>query len=276
MIELYHNTSQKISKLITEMYSTSFTLGIKSLGKNLHTPIYSIYGFVRLADEIVDSFHNFDKRLLFSRFESETFLAIEEKISTNPVIHAFQMVVNEYQIDLQLVKSFLNSMKMDLDFAEYSDSKYNEYIHGSAEAVGLMCLKIFCFGDAQKYDSLQYAAKKLGAAFQKVNFLRDINADFIERGRIYFPNIKFENISETEKIAIENDIENDFKEAYKGLILLPKEAKFGVMLAYEYYLRLFHKIKKSPMNTIKTQRISIPNYQKLGLLFFSIMKKTLV
>jgi 15-cis-phytoene synthase len=276
MMQLYDKSAQMCSKLITEMYSTSFTLGIKTLNKKLHTPIYSIYGFVRLADEIVDTFHEFDKKKLFDRFEAETFLSIEDKISTNPILHAFQLVVNEYNIDLKYIKAFLFSMKMDLDFSTYSDDKYHEYIYGSAEVVGLMCLKVFCNGNQQKFDELESGARSLGSAFQKVNFLRDIKSDYFERGRVYFPNIVFQQFCETEKQKIELDIKNDFKLAYQGIIGLPEEARFGVLLAYNYYLCLFEKIKKATVPTIKNERIRVPNFQKISMLTSSILKKNLI
>lgn len=276
MMQLYDKSAQACSKLITEMYSTSFTLGIKTLNKKLHTPIYSIYGFVRLADEIVDTFHEFDKKKLFDRFETDTFLAIEDKISTNPILHAFQLVVNEYNIDLKYIKAFLYSMKMDLDFSTYSDDKYNEYIYGSAEVVGLMCLKVFCSGNQQKFNELESGARSLGSAFQKVNFLRDIKSDYFERGRVYFPEVVFQQFCETDKQKIELDIENDFKLAYQGIIGLPEDAKFGVLLAYEYYLCLFEKIKKATVPTIKNERIRVPNFQKISMLTSSILKKKLI
>lgn len=273
MIDLYHMSAQKTSKMITEMYSTSFTLGIKSLEKSLHTPIYSIYGFVRIADEIVDSFHDFDKKTLFERFEAETYLAISEKISTNPVLHAFQLMVNEYKINIEYIEAFLYSMKMDLDTSKYSEDIYKQYIFGSAEVVGLMCLKVFCKGNQTLFDELEPGAKSLGSAFQKVNFLRDIKSDYFERGRLYFPGVCFESFSETEKKAIEQNIEYDFNEAYKAILKLPKEAKYGVMLAYTYYLSLFEKIKNASIPTIQNERIRVPNYQKLGLLMGSILKR---
>jgi 15-cis-phytoene synthase len=276
MMQLYNKSAQICSKLITEMYSTSFTLGIKSLHKSLHTPIYSIYGFVRLADEIVDTFHDYDKKTLFERFENETYLAISEKISTNPILQAFQLVVNEYNIELKFVDAFLHSMKMDLDFNRYSDEKYNEYIYGSAEVVGLMCLKVFCAGNQASFDSLEFGARQLGSAFQKVNFLRDIKSDFYERGRLYFPGIEFDTFSDQEKKMIEANIDEDFKQANEAINRLPKKAKFGVMLAYTYYLNLFEKIKNASIPTIQNERIRVPNYQKMGLLMSSILKRKLI
>ena len=273
MMQLFDKSAQMCSKLITEMYSTSFTLGIKTLDKKLHTPIYSIYGFVRLADEIVDTLHDFDKKTLFERFEKETFLAIEEKISTNPILHAFQLVVNEYKIDLKFIEAFLFSMKMDLDIGTYTDENYHEYIHGSAEVVGLMCLKVFCEGNNKQFIELENGAKRLGSAFQKVNFLRDIKADYFERGRTYFPNISYQNFTEKEKKSIENDIENDFKLAHEAILKLPESAKFGVLLAYNYYVCLFEKIKKATVPAIQAERIRVPNYQKISLLTSLFLKK---
>lgn len=275
-MQLYDKSAQMCSKLITENYSTSFTLGIKTLHKKFHTPIYNIYGFVRLADEIVDTFHGYDKKILFERFEKETYLALEEKISTNPVLHAFQLVVNEYNIDLKFIKAFLYSMKMDLDISIYSDEKYQEYIYGSAEVVGLMCLKVFCGGNQQQFESLEEGAKRLGSAFQKVNFLRDIKSDFVERGRVYFPSVVYQKFTENEKRTIELDIEKDFKLAYQGIINLPTEAKFGVLLAYNYYLCLFEKIKKATVPTIQNERIRVPDYKKIALLTSSILKQKIV
>ncbi|MES2795034.1 MAG: phytoene/squalene synthase family protein [Bacteroidota bacterium] len=276
MIELFNRSSQLCSKLITETYSTSFTLGIRTLHRKLHTPIYSIYGFVRLGDEIVDTFHDFDKKTLFERFERDTFLAIEEKISTNPILHAFQLVVNEYNINLEYIHAFLESMKMDLEISDYSSDKYEEYIYGSAEVVGLMCLKVFCGGNEQKFSELEEGAKRLGSAFQKVNFLRDIKSDYFDRGRMYFPNVIYQNFSSQEKENIEIDIENDFKLAYEAITNLPEEAKFGVLLAFNYYECLFEKIKKASVPTIQNKRIRVPNFQKITLLTGSILKQKLI
>lgn len=273
MLNLYHHTAQKCSKVVTEMYSTSFTLGIKSLAKELHLPIYSIYGFVRVADEIVDTFHDFDKKTLLERFEKDTYLAINEGISTNPILHAFQLVVNKYGIDIEQIAAFLKSMKMDLDTNNYSDTSYEEYIYGSAEVVGLMCLKVFCKGNQAQYLELEEGAKYLGSAFQKVNFLRDITSDYFDRGRMYFPNIEFENFSEANKKLIEENIKNEFDEAQKAILRLPTEAKYGVQLAYDYYLSLFEKIKATDVGALQSKRIRVPNYQKIGLLVGSIVKR---
>lgn len=265
-MNLFDLTTFKCSKIITEHYSTSFTLGIKTLHKRFHYPIYAIYGFVRYADEIVDTFHEHDKKTLLDRFKSETFQAIDEGISLNPVIHAFQNVVNEYAIEHELIAAFLKSMEMDLYMQNYNDHKYEEYIYGSAEVVGLMCLRVFCEGDTSLYDQLREPARRLGSAFQKVNFLRDIKSDYVERGRVYFPGVDFSTFSSTAKCDIESDIQDDFDAAYKGIMRLPNGAKLGVYLAYIYYLNLFKKIKNCSADKIAEQRIRIPDNQKLALL----------
>jgi phytoene/squalene synthetase len=263
---LFDQTTFECSRLITQRYSTSFTLGIKTLDKKLHLPIYAIYGFVRYADEIVDTFHDKDKKNLLERFKKDTYDAIESKISLNPVLHAFQLIVNKYQIDLELIEAFLKSMEMDLDFKTYNDSKYHEYIYGSAEVVGLMCLKVFVEGDHEKYLSLKDPACKLGSAFQKVNFLRDIKSDFEERGRVYFPGVDFNSFDKSVKELIEEDIQKDFDEALDGINRLPISAKLGVKVAYLYYQKLFDKIKELPPETITQERIRIPNSKKFSLL----------
>lgn len=265
-IALFDQTTLECSRLITQRYSTSFTLGIKTLDKKLHLPIYAIYGFVRYADEIVDTFHNQDKQALLDRFKKDTYEAIESEISLNPVLHAFQLIVNKFKIDLDLIEAFLHSMEMDLDFKTYNDSKYHEYIYGSAEVVGLMCLRVFCEGDESLYQRLKDPACKLGAAFQKVNFLRDIKSDFEERGRVYFPGVDFNQFDKTVKSLIEEDIQNDFNDSLIGIEKLPKSAKLGVKVAYLYYQKLFDKIKGLPAETITQKRIRIPNSQKISLL----------
>lgn len=272
MIELYNTTTLKCSKLITEHYSTSFTLGIKTLNKKFHLPIYAIYGFVRYADEIVDTFHDYDKKKLLMRFKADTFQAIEEKISLNPVLHAFQLIVNEYHIDHDLIEAFLHSMEMDLYFKDYNQEGYQAYIYGSAEVVGLMCLRVFCEGDKAMYDRLKTPAKSLGSAFQKVNFLRDMKSDFQERGRTYFPHIDFEEFDQDAKKAIEADIQKDFDDAYQGILKLPNGAKLGVYLAYTYYLKLFKKIKKLSPKVILNQRIRVKDSRKMTLLVQSYFK----
>lgn len=263
---LYDETTLECSKLITQRYSTSFTLGIKTLDKKFHLPIYAIYGFVRYADEIVDTFHDQDKKTLLAQFKDDTYTAIENKISLNPVLHAFQLIVNAYQIDKDLIEAFLKSMEMDLDFKTYNDSRYHEYIYGSAEVVGLMCLKVFCEGDQQRYESLKSPACKLGSAFQKVNFLRDIKSDYEERGRVYFPGVDFNNFDKSAKQLIEEDIQRDFDDALDGIRRLPSGAKLGVKVAYLYYRKLFDKIRGLAPEIITHQRIRIPNAKKLSLL----------
>jgi phytoene/squalene synthetase len=270
--ELFNQTTFECSKLITNRYSTSFSLGIKSLDKKFHYPIYAVYGFVRYADEIVDTFHENDKAGLLQDFKAQTYEAIEKEISLNPVIHCFQMVVNEYQIDHALIEAFLHSMEMDLLDIDYSQDVYEEYIYGSAEVVGLMCLKIFCEGNEQEYQKLLPSAKSLGAAFQKVNFLRDIKSDYYERGRVYFPGVDFNDFSVSHKEKIEHDIQKDFNHAYEGIVKLPRGARWGVYLAYTYYLKLFDKIKRFPPNKILEERVRVPDSKKLFLLLGSYVK----
>ncbi|MFK7953180.1 MAG: phytoene/squalene synthase family protein [Ekhidna sp.] len=266
MRDLYSKTALDCSKLITKAYSTSFSLGIRTLDEKYHESVYAIYGFVRYADEIVDTFHDHDKKELLDRFKNETFVSIKEKISLNPVLHSFQLVVNEYDIDYDLIHAFLLSMEMDLEKKNYEDSDYKTYIYGSAEVVGLMCLKVFCGGDQSEYQSLLGPAKNLGAAFQKVNFLRDIKSDFDERGRVYFPGVDFNKFTAQDKKIIEDDIDNDFKLALEGIRNLPKGARAGVYLAYIYYTRLFKKISKLSPEKIKSERIRVPDTRKLLLL----------
>ncbi|MEM9981669.1 MAG: phytoene/squalene synthase family protein [Bacteroidota bacterium] len=275
MLELYTTTTLKCSQLITEHYSTSFTLGIKTLHKRFHAPIYAIYGFVRYADEIVDTFHNYDKKSLLERFKKDTYQAIEEQISLNPVLHSFQLVVNQYSIERELIDAFLRSMEMDLYFNTYNDDKYQEYIYGSAEVVGLMCLRVFCEGNEEKYLQLKEPARSLGAAFQKINFLRDIKSDYQERGRTYFPTVDFTQFNEPTKRQIEDDIQKDFDDAYKGILKLPKGARLGVYLAYVYYISLFKKIQKLPAKTIMQHRIRVPDSKKVRLLLGSYFKHRL-
>ena len=265
-MDLYTKTTLECSKVITEHYSTSFTLGIKTLDKLFHLPIYAIYGFVRFADEIVDTFEGYDKKTLLNRFKLDTYVAIKEGISLNPVLHSFQLIVNKYKIDHELIESFLHSMEMDLYYADYNQEGYEAYIYGSAEVVGLMCLRVFCEGNLAEYDRLKADAKRLGSAFQKVNFLRDIKSDFQERGRTYFPDVDFTNFTLEDKKIIENDIQADFDAALRGILELPKGAKGGVYLAYKYYLRLFDKIKNCPASRIQNERIRVPDYQKMTLL----------
>ena len=265
MLELFHQSSFLCSRKVTELYSTSFTLGIRALDNRFHDAIYGIYGFVRYADEIVDTFHDWDKSALLARFKADTYEAIDQKISLNPILHAFQLTVHKYQIDNKLIDAFLHSMEMDLFTQNYKQAFYEEYIYGSAEVVGLMCLKVFCEGDNVKFESLKQGARYLGAAFQKVNFLRDMQADYKERGRVYFPNVDFDNFCRNQKDAIEADIQSDFEKAYEGIKMLPEGAKFGVYLAYKYYLNLFKKIRKTEAEKVLHTRIRVSNPKKLGI-----------
>ncbi|MEM8939455.1 MAG: phytoene/squalene synthase family protein [Bacteroidota bacterium] len=267
MKELYSKTAFDCSELITKTYSTSFSLGIRTLHKSYHPSIYAIYGFVRYADEIVDTFHDYDKKELLLRFKKDTYRAIKEGISLNPVLHSFQDIVNTYSISQDLIEAFLVSMEMDLSMKDYSDPDYKKYIYGSAEVVGLMCLKVFCDGNEEQYQKLTIPAKRLGSAFQKVNFLRDIKSDYNERGRIYFPGVDFKNFTSECKKAIEEDIKEDFRLALDGIKKLPKGVRAGVYLAYIYYTVLFKKIIKLSPERIKSQRIRIPNPIKFLLLF---------
>jgi 15-cis-phytoene synthase len=275
MKSLYDKTCVECSQLITNRYSTSFSMGIRVFDKKFRDPIYSIYGFVRFADEIVDTFHQFDKSTLLQRFRKDTYQAIKEGISLNPVLQAFQQVVHEYNINLDLIEAFLKSMEMDLHFHNYEDSLYKEYIYGSAEVVGLMCLKVFCKGDQANYERLKDTACALGSAFQKINFLRDMKSDFDERGRVYFPGVDFNKFDNEEKAIIENDIKADFDYAYTGIVQLPKGARFGVYLAYIYYINLFQKIKKSSALLVKKERIRVHDSRKVYLLFSTAIRSRL-
>ena len=275
MKSLFDKMSFECSKYTTKLYSTSFSFGIKALSRKIHEPIYNIYGFVRLADEIVDSFHDYDKKDLFFKFKEDTIFSIENKISLNPILNSFQKTVNEYKIDWHLIDTFLKSMEMDLHDQVYDEEKYNLYILGSAEVVGLMCLKVFVNGDIDKYNELKPYAMKLGSAFQKVNFLRDANADFEGLGRTYFPGVNMAEFNEFQKSKIEDDIENDFKEALIGIKKLPKSSKGGVYLAYRYYYKLFLKIKSMPSHLILKERIRIPNFRKLIIMIKSISRHQL-
>lgn len=265
-MEQYNNLCLELSSIITQRYSTSFTKGIQTLHKRFHLPIYAIYGFVRVADEIVDTFHGHDKEQLLANFKKDTWDAIRSGISTNPVLHAFQLTVNKYKIDDELTEAFLYSMSLDLDKKDYDEAFYNKYIYGSAEVVGLMCLRVFCEGDAKLYDSLVDPARKLGAAFQKVNFLRDLKSDFQERGRVYFPGVDFTLFSEKQKRAIEADIEKDFQESYEGIMKLPIGVRPGVYVAYAYYCELLEQIRSVPASRIMQARIRVPDFTKFLLL----------
>lgn len=262
MIKLFHELSEQCSKAVTEKYSTSFSSAIRLLHSSLRQPIYNIYGFVRFADEIVDTFHAYNKTTLLAEFRKETYAAIDRGISLNPVLHSFQLTVKEYNICPELIEAFFKSMEMDLSKTEYNSNGYRDYIYGSAEVVGLMCLYVFCEGDKKEYEKLKPAAQALGAAFQKVNFLRDVKADYEQLNRSYFPEVDFANFTSTMKKQIEDDITSDFINAYEGILELPIKARFGVYVAYKYYLSLFKKIKKTTPDTILEQRIRIPNYGK--------------
>jgi len=275
MNSLYQKTCHECSQLITNRYSTSFSMGIRLFTKPLQVPIYAIYGFVRFADEIVDTFHDFNKTELLKKFRADTYEAIEQKISLNPVLQSFQEVVNEYAIERELIDAFLDSMEMDLHFDRYEDSLYKQYIYGSAEVVGLMCLRVFFKNNVQKYDELKNSARSLGSAFQKINFLRDMKSDFDERGRVYFPGVDFLNFTNEDKAMIEADIKADFDHGYEGILKLPESARFGVYLAYVYYINLFQKIKKSTASMVKEERIRVNDGKKMYLLFSSALKNQL-
>ncbi|MBM3439577.1 MAG: phytoene/squalene synthase family protein [Bacteroidetes bacterium] len=266
MMQLFHQVSQYCSRHTTEQYSTSFSSAIRLLHEELRQPIYNIYGFVRFADEIVDTFHEHNKNELLADFKRETYDAIERGISLNPILHSFQLTVNHYKIDHNLIEAFFRSMEMDLNKFSYNQEGYEEYIYGSAEVVGLMCLYVFLNGDEEKYQTLKPYAQSLGAAFQKVNFLRDLRADFKQLNRTYFPGLDFSRFSEADKISIEQDIQKDFDQAYAGILQLPLKARFGVYVAYKYYLSLFKKIKRLEPDTIMEQRIRIPSYGKAMIL----------
>lgn len=266
MMHLFDRVSELCSKITTENYSTSFSSAIKLLHKDLQTPIYNIYGFVRFADEIVDTFYDYNREALLIQFKRETYEAIERGISLNPILHSFQATVNSYAIDHKLIDAFFKSMEFDLNKSHYNRLEYEEYIYGSAEVVGLMCLYVFCEGDEEKYVLLKPYAQSLGAAFQKVNFLRDIKADYEGLERIYFPGCDFRNFTSFDKSNIEADIQKDFDDAYRGIVRLPYKARFGVYVAYKYYLSLFSRIKKLHPKRIMEERIRIPNYGKAMIL----------
>lgn len=266
MMELFHTVSQECSKITTEKYSTSFSSAIRLLHPSLRTSIYNIYGFVRFADEVVDSFHEFNKEQLLAEFKKDTYRAIEQKVSLNPILQSFQITINQFEIDKELIEAFFNSMEQDLNKTKYDLEGYQQYIYGSAEVVGLMCLYVFCDGDKSMYNKLKPFAQALGAAFQKVNFLRDLKADYEQLNRTYFPGIDFRNFTPAIKKQIEEDIAADFQKAYEGIIQLPANARFGVYVAYKYYLSLFKKIKKSQPALLFDSRIRIPNYSKVFIL----------
>ncbi len=269
MKQMFDDISFKTAKSITKKYSTSFSIGTRLFNKRVRKDVYAIYGFVRVADEIVDSFHNYDKQTLLHQYRSETYNALERGISTNPVINAFQDVVVRNSIGRDLIEAFFSSMEKDLELDYFKEQDYKSYIYGSAEVVGLMCLKVFCEGLEHKYNELKSYAKSLGAAFQKVNFLRDIRDDFHDLGRTYFPNLDLTDFSETEKGAIVGDIKNDFKHAYAGIKKLPHGSKLGVYVAYVYYRNLLRKVEKRKAKELMKRRIRIPNGRKLYLLMKS-------
>lgn len=275
MDQLYVNTCLECSELITKRYSTSFSMGIRLFQKELRKPIAAIYGFVRFADEIVDTFHDHDKRSLLDKFKKDTFEAIESQISLNPVLQSFQQVVNQYNVDYSLITAFLDSMYMDLEKIDYNQETLDKYIYGSAEVVGLMCLRVFTNGDLDTYNSLKDSAKSLGSAFQKINFLRDMKSDFDDRGRVYFPNVDFKQFTLDQKREIEKDIKKDFDHAHSGIIKLPKSSRLGVYLAYRYYLKLYHKITSAPVSQVKEERIRVPNRGKMVLLAKSTLRHRL-
>lgn len=276
MQELYRDTCLECSKVITKRYSTSFSLGIRAFDKKYRYPIYAIYGFVRYADEIVDTFHEFDKELLFKNFKADTYQAIAQKISLNPVLHSFQYAVNKYNIPHELIEAFLHSMEMDIDKSKYDPQQYNEYIYGSAEVIGLMCLMIFCEGDIKVYDNLTPYARSLGAAFQKINFLRDIKSDYYDRGRVYFPNVEFAEFCESQKSIIEEDIQKDFDHGLEGIKKLPDGARLGVYIAYRYYLDLFKKIKNVPAAEVSKKRIRVADGRKAYLFLKAYFKNKFI
>ena len=273
MKSIFDKVSADCSKNVTNSYSTSFSLATKMLSKSIRQDIYNIYGFVRFADEIVDTFHDYDKKELLNRFIDELNFSLKNKISTNPILNSFQYTVNKYNIDYGLIDSFLKSMKMDLKKIKYnSEKEYKQYIYGSADVVGLMCLKVFVGGDEETYKKLKPSAMALGSAFQKVNFLRDLNADFHDLNRTYFPNLDFKDFDDQSKMMIMEDIENDFRKALKGIYELPNNSKFGVYAAYKYYRRLLVKLKRTSYMKIKNERVRVPNYQKVDVLARSYVR----
>jgi phytoene/squalene synthetase len=275
MKALFDSISIRSSRMVTKAYSTSFSLGILGLDKKFHDPIYAIYGFVRFADEIVDSFEGFDQKHLLEDFWKQTYDALEKRISLNPILNSFQQVVHTFGIEKELIDTFLKSMEMDLYKNEYDEEGYKRYILGSAEVVGLMCLRVFVLGDQKEYDALKKPAMQLGSAFQKINFLRDLHADFSSLGRTYFPGVDLNEFNSATKEAIEADIALDFKAGYEGIKKLPKGARFGVYIAYVYYHSLFKKICRTQHDIILNQRVRISNKRKYGLLVSSYVKHQL-
>ena len=273
MKKLFDQVSESCSRIVTESYSTSFTLATKMLDSSIRQDIYNIYGFVRFADEIVDSLHNYDKKELLNLFEKDLKKSIEDKISLNPILNSFQKTIHNYQIDYELIDSFLNSMKLDLDKKKYLTKKeFDQYVYGSADVVGLMCLKVFVKGNKNQYDNLRPYAMSLGSAFQKVNFLRDLKADHDGLNRSYFPNLNIDEFDEPSKKIILDEIDKDFRHALKGIFKLPSSARFGVYTAYKYYLKLLNKLRKTHPLKIKSSRIRVPNYQKVNVLARSYVR----
>lgn len=275
-IRLYNLTSQELSRKVSLNYSTSFSMGIKLLAKEYRWAVFSTYGFVRFADEIVDTFHGYDKERLLREYKQQTYQAIEMGISTNPILHSFQLAANQFGITNDLIEPFFQSMEEDLGTSKHDATSYSEYIYGSAEVVGLMCLKIFCKGNQRQYNELLPFARSLGAAFQKVNFLRDIKSDVEERGRVYFPGVDFNQFSDEDKMAIIDDVKKDFENAYKGIVRLPLGARLGVYTAYIYYLKLLQKIERTTATDIMNSRIRIPNSQKIVLLAQSYVREKMM
>ena len=273
MKELFDKISEECSKNVTKSYSTSFSLATKMLSSNIRQDIYNIYGFVRFADEIVDTFHSYNKKELFSRFVDDLNYSLIEGISLNPILNSFQKTVNKYNIDKSLIDAFLKSMEQDLDKKKYKSLKeYKDYIYGSADVVGLMCLKVFVGGNSDDFNRLKPYAMSLGSAFQKVNFLRDLNDDYKKLNRIYFPGIDYKTFNEYAKNNIMIDIEKDFAKALKGIYMLPNNSKFGVYAAYKYYKRLLRKLDRASYLQIKSKRVRVPNYQKVDVLARSYVR----
>lgn len=271
-MDLYDLNALQTSRLSTRNYSTSFSLGVATLQRSYRMPIYAIYGFVRFGDEIVDTFHEHDQKTLLENFRKDTFEAIQNRISTNPILHSFQWVVNEYNIDHKLIHAFLDSMEMDLTDKAHDAASFRKYVYGSAEVVGLMCLRVFYKDEDEAYERLKLPARKLGEAFQKINFLRDIQSDHEDRGRFYFPGVKLDQLSNEIKECLEKDIQSDFDQAYEGIQLLNKASRLGVLISYTYYLKLFEKIKGTDARQLLQKRYRIPNWRKI-LIFISIWTK---
>ena len=273
MKRLFDEVSEKCSKVVTLSYSTSFGLATKMLSSSIRAHIYNIYGFVRFADEIVDSFHNYNKTELLDNFEIDLRYSLKNKISLNPILNSFQRTVHKYNIDIELINSFLKSMRWDLEKKDYLDkTEFNEYVYGSADVVGLMCLKVFVDGNKSLYEELKPSAMSLGSAFQKVNFLRDLKQDHEGLNRSYFPNLNLDNFDENTKVDILKEIDDDFSKAIIGIFRLPKSSRFGVYTAYKYYLKLLNKLRNTPPIKIKSTRIRVPNYQKMNVLARSYVR----